>query len=748
MEKYKKIFRPSILIILVLFLSFSFIDFIFQANILNTEKTQEHLGDVSRLTANNFNQKFSNLKSKIKNTCELIGTSYNEKKDIGNILNNLKNDKNLFDRIWYLDENKVLNDYYDNISIHSNGDYINEIFNGNNGISDAFLSHYNQKEVIAIYAPVYRDSVVVGGVVGIIEINKESMDYIYNDVFEKSAYVYVTDSAGKIVLKISNDDTLYNGNQYFEFLKNDVSYSSSNYNEIMTNINNQTSGCFSYSPKDSNYERMIYYTPAGINNWYIFTVISNNVIEQQNNKVKNITLFLVFKITIVFLVMLYLIIRYFIKINHLNTDINEKLRTSNKKIEMILQQTSDRIFEYDMVNDSLVLDSWNDHPKIMLNHFLSNLHNYNFVLREHEQLLKDNFNLLINGENKVVFDAILPAIGKNNKTWYHISMIQLVENQKAIGTLRNSTKEMEEYNVLLQDQMFRNSVYSNALAMFSINMKNKKLVIFQKNGKYSNAFDADYDNDLVSYIASHAHKNDKEKVKKFFNYENIQNIYLGNIRRNKIEYRYFDEIKNDYIWIRFKVQFEHQSSNNEILMIAYANDINDEKNAQMEIEYKARRDGLTGLYNRQTFNQYVNDYLSLEYEYVDYCAYMIVDLDNFKDINDTLGHSLGDIAIQKTAQVLDELFNDRSYVGRYGGDEFVIFIYQQESYAVIESKAKKALELISQIEIQDDHVITASLGITFVKDEKSNKELFNKCDEALYFSKKHGKNRYSVHINK
>lgn len=748
MEKYKKIFRPSILIILVLFLSFSFIDFIFQANILNTEKTQEHLGDVSRLTANNFNQKFSNLKSKIKNTCELIGTSYNEKKDIGNILNNLKNDKYLFDRIWYLDENKVLNDYYDNISIHSIGDYINEIFNGNNGISDAFLSHYNQKEVIAIYAPVYRDAVVVGGVVGIIEINKESMDYIYNDVFEKSAYVYVTDSAGKIVLKISNDDTLYNGNQYFDFLKNDVSYSSSNYNEIMTNINNQTSGCFSYSPKDSNYERMIYYTPAGINNWYIFTVISNNVIEQQNNKVKNITLFLVFKITIVFLVMLYLIIRYFIKINHLNTDINEKLKTSNKKIEMILQQTSDRIFEYDMVNDSLVLDSWNDHPKIMLNHFLSNLHNYNFVLREHEQLLKDNFNLLINGENKVVFDAILPAIGKNNNTWYHISMIQLVENQKAIGTLRNSTKEMEEYNVLLQDQMFRNSVYSNALAMFSINMKNKKLVIFQKNGKYSNAFDADYDNDLIATIASHAHKNDKEKVKKFFNYENIQNIYLGNIRRNKIEYRYFDEIKNDYIWIRFKVQFEHQSSNNEVLMVAYANDINDEKNAQMEIEYKARRDGLTGLYNRQTFNQYVNDYLSLEYEYVDYCAYMIVDLDNFKDINDTLGHSLGDIAIQKTAQVLDELFNDKSYVGRYGGDEFVIFIYQQESYAVIESKAKKALELISQIEIEDDHVITASLGITFVKDEKSNKELFNKCDEALYFSKKHGKNRYSVHINK
>ena len=79
-----------------------------------------------------------------------------------------------------------------------------------------------------------------------------------------------------------------------------------------------------------------------------------------------------------------------------------------------------------------------------------------------------------------------------------------------------------------------------------------------------------------------------------------------------------------------------------------------------------KRQGLTGLYNRQTFNQLVDDYLKEEFSVARYDAYMIVDLDDFKSINDTLGHSYGDEVIQRVADILENNCYESGYVGRFG----------------------------------------------------------------------------------
>ena len=164
-------------------------------------------------------------------------------------------------------------------------------------------------------------------------------------------------------------------------------------------------------------------TPVKINNWYIFTVISNKVIDQQNNYINQATSLLIIKISIFFLIMLFFIVRYFQKINSRYETINKELKTSNKKIALLLKQNSDRIFEYNIKNDSLTLDAWNDYPKLLLNSFLSNLHNYNFVSKEHEQLLKDSFHKIIETHQKVIFDAKFPYISKDDETWFHVSII-------------------------------------------------------------------------------------------------------------------------------------------------------------------------------------------------------------------------------------------------------------------------------------------------------------------------------------
>ena len=181
--------------------------------------------------------------------------------------------------------------------------------------------------------------------------------------------------------------------------------------------------------------------------------------------------------------------------------------------------------------------------------------------------------------------------------------------------------------------------------------------------------------------------------------------------------------------------------------IGIAEDITTNYLERQRIEHERDFDVLTGLYNRQTFNQFVDDYLKDKKSVSDYCAYMIVDLDNFKSINDSLGHSTGDEVIQKVATLLESICFNSGYVGRFGGDEFVIFLYAQESYAEIENKAREIIRRIEGIKMDSIHDITASIGITFVTDEKHHRILFDKSDQALYVSKKSGKCRYYVYVN-
>lgn len=739
MKKHKVIIRLISISLLIIFIIFSFYDFIHQTNILNTNKTLDHLQDVGKQTANIYHEKFIKFQNTISSTCDLIGENFYSKEDIGNILDNIRTDDNLFDRLWYIDQDKKLYNYKTNEVINSSGDYIKSIFEGKTGISDVFTTEYNQKNVISIYAPVYRHQQIIGGVSGIIEINDNNKDYIYGDIFKSEAYVFTTTCKGEIISKIDNKNSLYSGENYLDYLNQDVTFIKSNYKEVIENMNQNESGFMTYSYQG--HERMVYYTPAQINKWYVFTIISDKIVNQQNNQFNEITSLLIIKLTIVFFIIIILTIRYFIKINKMRQNINNDLVKSNKKIEMILKQTSDRMFEYDILNDSLILNAWNDFPKVIFNNFKKNLFNYNFVSKEHEQLLIDKIEEMINGKDKNMLDAKFPYISKDEDTWFHVSMLK--ENNTIIGILRNSTKEMNEYNILLQDQMFKNSVYSHAIFMFAANLKENKVLIYQKDGEYHNVIDVHYANEFLDQFMKTIHFDDMQRAVHFFCYEHIQNIHHNN-ENNKIELRQFNLKNNTYQWVRYRIQFEKQSHNSQLLMIAYCININEEKSQQLEYEFKAQRDGLTGLYNRQTFNQLVNNYLK-ERKSNDYSAYLIIDLDNFKSINDSLGHTQGDIAIQKVAEILQNMSNQNSIIGRYGGDEFIMFLYDQKSYDYIEEQFIYILRTIEKIEIDHIHDLTASIGVVFVKDEKNYDELFDKCDQALYVCKNSGKNRYYIY---
>jgi len=168
-----------------------------------------------------------------------------------------------------------------------------------------------------------------------------------------------------------------------------------------------------------------------------------------------------------------------------------------------------------------------------------------------------------------------------------------------------------------------------------------------------------------------------------------------------------------------------------------------------EVDY----DALTGIYNRQFFDQGMKGILRQHSRSEDTLSLMVVDIDSFKQYNDTYGHIEGDKCIKAVAKTLAQcLKREDDFVARYGGDEFVVVLPNTPEYGA-RMLADKMLEAIRGCALPHaknaaaDHV-TVSVGVTSGKVSAADKadDFVRKADEMLYKSKKDGRNRYSFEV--
>lgn len=163
-----------------------------------------------------------------------------------------------------------------------------------------------------------------------------------------------------------------------------------------------------------------------------------------------------------------------------------------------------------------------------------------------------------------------------------------------------------------------------------------------------------------------------------------------------------------------------------------------------ELQRRASRDALSGLLNRATMEQSIRERLR-ELDPEESCALFIVDLDNFKQINDTLGHRAGDEAIRQVGKILSGIFRASDIVGRLGGDEFAVFLCGRLSEELVRSKAAAICEKI-QLALGSHEVVsvTASVGVHLDGPGQEFDSLYQSADLALYKAKKAGKHQYCL----
>ncbi len=183
-----------------------------------------------------------------------------------------------------------------------------------------------------------------------------------------------------------------------------------------------------------------------------------------------------------------------------------------------------------------------------------------------------------------------------------------------------------------------------------------------------------------------------------------------------------------------------------ILIIMNGMDKKKEKEKSRQLANKADTDLLTDLYNKVATERKIKEYIA---EHPDEIGLMFVlDIDNFKKINDTMGHAFGDEVLRTLGVRIKAEFRSSDIVGRTGGDEFTIFLRNMKGDAVIKSEAQRVERFFKNFQAGEyvKYSATASIGAAvYPTDAKNFEALYKAADQALYVAKKRGKNQLAFY---
>lgn len=198
-----------------------------------------------------------------------------------------------------------------------------------------------------------------------------------------------------------------------------------------------------------------------------------------------------------------------------------------------------------------------------------------------------------------------------------------------------------------------------------------------------------------------------------------------------------------FVWFRYVGIPVYDKDHKPYKIMGKTLDITGEKKNQELLEQKAERDSLTDLYNKAKMRKLVEKHIRQADDTEG--AFLIIDIDDFKTINDTCGHLYGDEVLIKIANTILISAGMEDYAGRIGGDEFCVFCRGKNVGQHAVETAERISRMADQIQLSGRRV-TLSMGISrYPEDASSYEELYQKADQALYRVKRSGKNAFSVY---
>lgn len=308
--------------------------------------------------------------------------------------------------------------------------------------------------------------------------------------------------------------------------------------------------------------------------------------------------------------------------------------------------------------------------------------------------------------------------------------------------LRIQYNELQEKEELLRksEERYQLALMASKDGIYDWDIKNNT-VFYSKTWKKIIGYEESELPDTYEVLENLIHPEERKAVL------NVRNKYLNReIGKYNIEYR-FRKKDGSYIWIQDSALAIWDNEGNPIRIIGTYTDIDKRRKREKIIFNMAYYDSLTGLPNRRYFEKRLKNTLkfSKNSDRANKGIVLFLDLDNFKNINDTLGHDIGDKLLKIIANKLKEVLRKEDIISRFGGDEFLILQPNINTYEEAVESANRIIDIFKDLWILGEHklYITPSIGITVYPDDGEDVNIIlRNADTAAYDAKFSGKNGY------
>lgn len=295
-------------------------------------------------------------------------------------------------------------------------------------------------------------------------------------------------------------------------------------------------------------------------------------------------------------------------------------------------------------------------------------------------------------------------------------------------------------NVVVSEKRYRTIVEMSDDVVFEWNLRTNNITFSNNfNKKFSYRAPSDHFSDCF-FLKGKVHPEDNERYRK-----DLERLEKGEEFKDNT-YRW-KNIFGDYIWVQMKTSTIRDADGKVVKIIGVLSDVDRAKKGELQLLQRASYDALTGVYNRETIENVINDEISKMAEGSDQFAILFVDIDDFKIYNDKYSHATGDQVLKFVTDSISEIVGDYGYIGRYGGDEFIVCA-RNVTTNIPENIAKDILAKLKAGFVcdTDDHLtVSVSIGVYVVSDSsKTVEEIISIADDAMYKIKKNGKSSFGV----
>ncbi len=326
--------------------------------------------------------------------------------------------------------------------------------------------------------------------------------------------------------------------------------------------------------------------------------------------------------------------------------------------------------------------------------------------------------------------------GREEYGWYILSMEKNVREgtPRITGLMEDITGRKEAVLAYLRETKCYQAMLSDTEAWgdadIDENRINKAGGLWSVYNGPANAMT--YDGIIENFAKKTVHPADRKHYTAVAERENLISSHKNGISKLGCEFRCVMP-QNKLVWMRLTVHIFYDPANGHLSASMHLNDIDREKKKELRLQKESRRDPLTDFYNRRMTEASVKEYLA-NWDKKAPCAFIILDIDDFKDINDSYGHAAGDRVLRKFASILKNFFGRDDIIGRFGGDEFIVFIKNAGSERAVKERLESVINAMKE---SGGIPVSCSIGAAMGPQCGTDYEkLFHCADSAMYQAKK------------